>query len=98
MGAARRSSAVLHLGWRIADAIDREDLVRRRVAEHVEPAPAALCMHPALAVQAFGIATHEEIVRPLGIGERVGVFRPSNVCLAATAELDLVARSAPGAG
>src|SRR5260370_42176827 len=98
MGVAHRSSVMLYLGWRLADAITREDLVRHRVAEHVEPAPAALRMHPALAVHAFGIATHEEIVRPLGIGERVGVFRPSNMCLAAAAELDLVARSAPGAG
>src|SRR5689334_22999247 len=49
---------------RVARAVDRQDLVGRRVAGEVEPAPTAMDVDPALIVQPLGAGAHEDVVRP----------------------------------
>ena len=67
-----------------AHGIDREHVVAHGVAQRVEPAPAALPVHPALGMDALGVGAHEEVVGPArhrrswpGRGARCGPRRRS---------------------
>src|SRR5512134_838124 len=94
---SRLTWLIARLGRRLLDAVDREDAFGRGIAHHVKPAPAAVRMHPALAVMPFGIGAHEQVIRPCRIVERAWIRGHRDMRLSAVGELDLVARPAPGA-
>ena len=68
--------------------------MRDGIAHQVEPAPAAVNMGPALSVAAGGVRSKEEVARP-GLLVDIGC-RHADVGLAAIAELDFFAWTAPG--
>ena len=74
------------------------DLVRRRVAQHVEPAAASRRVHPPLRELALRVVAHEQVVGPLLVGQCLGVGRVRQTRLSPVSELRLVARAAPWAG
>src|SRR5579871_74329 len=74
------------------------NLMRDGVAGHLEPAPAAERVHPALPEGALRIVADEQEPPPFLVGQRSGLRRIRHACLAAVGELDLVALAAPGAG
>src|SRR5207244_6164521 len=82
---------------RLVHGIGLDDAVARRIAQRVEPALAAVRMQPALGVHALWVRPIEEIMRPIRIIDLLGLGRPGDVRLAATAELDLGAGAAVGA-
>ena len=62
--ARRRRQVGLHLGARLADLVDGEDLVGRGVAQHVEPAAAAGLVVPALGEDALRVGAQEDVAGP----------------------------------
>jgi hypothetical protein len=83
-------------GRPLGDAVHRLDLVRDRVAQHVEPQAAAEGVAPALGVFALGVVAEVQVGAP---GLVAAVQRwPRDAGGAAAVELVLRARAAQGAG
>jgi hypothetical protein len=88
----------LDVGSWVAHPVDLEDPIADRVASNIEPAPAAVDMAPALEMDAFGIAAHEQVVGPPVVGQLRRLLRSHDVRLAAAMKLGLVTLATPGAG
>src|SRR5438105_3536545 len=67
-----------------------------RVPLELEPAAAAVRVHPALPKETVWVVAHEQVLRPLLVGGRRRFGRIDDLRLPAVRELDLVALAAPG--
>ena len=79
------------LGWRFTDAVHRNDAVVHGIALDIKPAAAAVAVTPLLMMETFGVAAVEQIIRPLFIGQGVGIGRPDTMRFAAITEFAFIA-------
>src|SRR5207247_7890364 len=68
-----------------------------RIALELEPAAAAMDVHPAFAPDALRVVAHEQVLRPFLVGCPGGIGRILDLRLPAVGELDHVPFAAPGA-
>lgn len=91
----RRS--LLNRGNRIPGFVSGKKLIGYSIPHGIEPAPTSVRMYPALIMHAFRVVSEKYVVPPLFITQPVWILRAGNMRLPVTAELQLVAPSAPWA-